>query len=109
MARRPSSSVAAWSLRRNAIAVAQRRSTALWWRSEEHTSELQSPCNLVCRLLLEKKNQPSTHDILGICLRVSYNFDVPKSPMSCRVPLRLRSHPSRRRNRHLYVLYGRAL
>src|ERR1022692_1187543 len=24
------------------------------WRSEEHTSELQSPCNLVCRLLLEK-------------------------------------------------------
>src|SRR5205807_8784616 len=27
-----------------------------WSRSEEHTSELQSPCNLVCRLLLEKKN-----------------------------------------------------
>src|SRR5256885_12075181 len=26
------------------------------WRSEEHTSELQSPCNLVCRLLLDKKN-----------------------------------------------------
>src|SRR5256885_9096351 len=26
-----------------------------WTRSEEHTSELQSPCNLVCRLLLEKK------------------------------------------------------
>src|SRR5256885_11067051 len=26
-------------------------------RSEEHTSELQSPCNLVCRLLLEKKKQ----------------------------------------------------
>src|SRR5256885_6616770 len=25
------------------------------YRSEEHTSELQSPCNLVCRLLLEKK------------------------------------------------------
>src|SRR2546426_4960231 len=29
-------------------------------RSEEHTSELQSPCNLVCRLLLEKKKQQST-------------------------------------------------
>src|SRR5256885_4028128 len=29
-------------------------------RSEEHTSELQSPCKLVCRLLLEKKNS-STH------------------------------------------------
>src|SRR5688500_19451581 len=27
-------------------------------RSEEHTSELQSPCNLVCRLLLEKINVP---------------------------------------------------
>src|SRR3989454_12711199 len=27
-------------------------------RSEEHTSELQSPCNLVCRLLLEKKKDP---------------------------------------------------
>src|SRR2546426_8102768 len=26
-------------------------------RSEEHTSELQSPCNLVCRLLLEKKKE----------------------------------------------------
>src|SRR5256885_5260892 len=29
-------------------------------RSEEHTSELQSPCNLVCRLLLEKKNKHNT-------------------------------------------------
>src|ERR1022692_4003214 len=29
-------------------------------RSEEHTSELQSPCNLVCRLLLEKKNNYDT-------------------------------------------------
>src|SRR5207248_10233745 len=28
------------------------------WRSEEHTSELQSPYDLVCRLLLEKKNSP---------------------------------------------------
>src|ERR1022692_4975579 len=31
-------------------------------RSEEHTSELQSPCNLVCRLLLEKKKKkPKTY------------------------------------------------
>src|SRR2546426_10029516 len=30
-------------------------------RSEEHTSELQSPCNLVCRLLLEKKKKRSTN------------------------------------------------
>src|SRR5256885_13274949 len=31
-------------------------------RSEEHTSELQSPCNLVCRLLLEKKNAGTTNE-----------------------------------------------
>src|SRR5256885_12355033 len=32
-------------------------SSAANMRSEEHTSELQSPCNLVCRLLLEKKKK----------------------------------------------------
>src|SRR5438552_9011471 len=32
------------------------RHLAVEWRSEEHTSELQSPDHLVCRLLLEKKN-----------------------------------------------------
>src|SRR2546426_3602818 len=32
-------------------------------RSEEHTSELQSPCNLVCRLLLEKKKKKKTKSI----------------------------------------------
>src|SRR5256885_6887026 len=32
-------------------------------RSEEHTSELQSPCNLVCRLLLEKKKKFSSRDV----------------------------------------------
>src|SRR5256885_9675637 len=33
-------------------------------RSEEHTSELQSPCNLVCRLLLEKKKKKThTHTL----------------------------------------------
>src|SRR5256885_4715854 len=40
------------------IRLARERSTAfasIDFRSEEHTSELQSPCNLVCRLLLEKK------------------------------------------------------
>src|SRR2546426_7097418 len=31
-------------------------------RSEEHTSELQSPCNLVCRLLLEKKKRSTDRD-----------------------------------------------
>src|SRR2546426_2414705 len=38
-------------------------------RSEEHTSELQSPCNLVCRLLLEKKN---THTPLHAPLHKVY-------------------------------------
>src|SRR5256885_9088401 len=33
-------------------------------RSEEHTSELQSPCNLVCRLLLEKKKNEITYAIV---------------------------------------------
>src|SRR5256885_12630188 len=34
------------------------------FRSEEHTSELQSPCNIVCRLLLEK-NKPDDHPCLA--------------------------------------------
>src|SRR3989454_2605788 len=45
-------------------------------RSEEHTSELQSPCNLVCRLLLEKKKKrrlprttKGTSFIVAIALR----------------------------------------
>src|SRR2546426_2728595 len=53
------------SLNPIAIGCERRGASAVsicWWapwrplsRSEEHTSELQSPCNLVCRLLLEKK------------------------------------------------------
>src|SRR5256885_5130266 len=36
-------------------------------RSEEHTSELQSPCNLVCRLLLEKKkNHPNSSGTVSV-------------------------------------------
>src|SRR2546426_3622628 len=34
-------------------------------RSEEHTSELQSPCNLVCRLLLEKKKTPARAEMIA--------------------------------------------
>src|SRR5256885_5729270 len=51
------------------------QSPRLWWlqppvyRSEEHTSELQSPCNLVCRLLLEKKK--NSNDKLETTLRRS--------------------------------------
>src|SRR5205807_4819350 len=49
--------------RREPAAVDEARAGKRDHRSEEHTSELQSPCNLVCRLLLEKKNRK------GICQR----------------------------------------
>src|SRR5256885_6737243 len=42
-------------------------------RSEEHTSELQSPCNLVCRLLLEKKKH-TTEDSSNIINRYPDTF-----------------------------------
>src|SRR2546426_5093120 len=41
--------------------------TGVHHRSEEHTSELQSPCNLVCRLLLEKKK--SRADLAAVTKR----------------------------------------
>src|SRR5256885_7798447 len=37
-------------------------------RSEEHTSELQSPCNLVCRLLLEKKK----NSLVYVCIPIQH-------------------------------------
>src|SRR2546426_4951218 len=40
-------------------------------RSEEHTSELQSPCNLVCRLLLEKKKNFRRSDIQQVSPNIS--------------------------------------
>src|SRR5256885_6223305 len=52
-------------------ATSKEKDNSLWlthftgrngFRSEEHTSELLSPCNLVCRLLLEKKN--SNHHLI---------------------------------------------
>src|SRR2546426_7588862 len=50
-----SSSRCATGASRACAAIPRTRRAA---RSEEHTSELQSPCNLVCRLLLEKKKKP---------------------------------------------------
>src|SRR5256885_10790157 len=41
----------------NDVLHVHQRLLVLVGRSEEHTSELQSPCNLVCRLLLEKKKR----------------------------------------------------
>src|SRR5256885_5727969 len=46
------------AVRRRAISQLRRMAVQ---RSEEHTSELQSPCNLVCRLLLEKKKNSDSH------------------------------------------------
>src|SRR5256885_9959772 len=48
--------------RRTAAAAVQRPAAGAD-RSEEHTSELQSPCNLVCRLLLEKKKE----QLVAVC------------------------------------------
>src|SRR5690348_17532811 len=44
-----------------------------WWRSEEHTSELQSPVHLVCRLLLEKK-KPHKVDVDSYPFQISLRF-----------------------------------
>src|SRR5258708_18716939 len=45
-------------------------------RSEEHTSELQSPDHLVCRLLLEKKNKKEQYAMAGVCsLDRLYGYD----------------------------------
>src|SRR5256885_10961650 len=49
--------------------TALKPNSSLRGRSEEHTSELQSPCNLVCRLLLEKKKE--NDDILLVRERAS--------------------------------------
>src|SRR5256885_12824112 len=49
-----------------ALGILERQGMRVLSRSEEHTSELQSPCNLVCRLLLEKKNTHRTHQHLPI-------------------------------------------
>src|SRR2546430_5795616 len=47
--------------RRRALSRSPTRSPR-WGRSEEHTSELQSQSNLVCRLLLEKKKETWSHN-----------------------------------------------
>src|SRR5256885_9542208 len=62
--------------------------SAALWRSEEHTSELQSPCNLVCRLLLEKKKQQTPNAAIRdsqrapALLRHTYPLAVPPHCLS---------------------------
>src|SRR5256885_13110174 len=48
------------------------RSASSRSRSEEHTSELQSPCNLVCRLLLEKKKKKIYKCTQAITISISH-------------------------------------
>src|SRR5256885_6772103 len=54
-------------------------------RSEEHTSELQSPCNLVCRLLLEKKKNKELiyRSILLTKHTVDLLSDLKHDPVKC--------------------------
>src|SRR2546426_3162128 len=54
-----------------AIVWSGHRELAELYRSEEHTSELQSPCNLVCRLLLEKKKKKNIRSTITIRLTLS--------------------------------------
>src|SRR2546426_5772638 len=49
-------------------------------RSEEHTSELQSPCNLVCRLLLEKKKKYNTLTTTGLWTNGQQNCELRQTP-----------------------------
>src|SRR5256885_7048211 len=44
-------------------------------RSEEHTSELQSPCNLVCRLLLEKKKKNKIQTRIVVAVKANVDID----------------------------------
>src|SRR2546426_5109580 len=55
-------------------------------RSEEHTSELQSPCNLVCRLLLEKKKKNITH--------LKWSIRKPMTPITGQAGFRCQHHIS---------------
>src|SRR5256885_9758145 len=47
-----------------------REDAVFYQRSEEHTSELQSPCNLVCRLLLEKKKN-NVHHVIVVSITIN--------------------------------------
>src|SRR5256885_7817422 len=59
-------------------------------RSEEHTSELQSPCNLVCRLLLEKKKKR----IKSTSFYTNTSTDIPITAIDSYERLRARTAPS---------------
>src|SRR6267154_5662773 len=55
--------------RSNPAVILPRTNWRGWRRSEEHTSELQSPVHLVCRLLLEKKKLAGFREVRGLDTR----------------------------------------
>src|SRR3989440_1677367 len=77
------------------------------WRSEEHTSELQSRSDLVCRLLLEKKKKHSCTNRLGLRLftYASTTLCMPRSPGNGRV---LCTNNERLRRLHLKSVSARS-
>src|SRR5256885_7252585 len=83
------------------IDQSERRLGIVEQRSEEHTSELQSPCNLVCRLLLEQKTLTPLVDTAGTAALQS----VTPSRSSAVVSSRMR-HCSEAPMRLLHVRYS---
>src|SRR5256885_8421848 len=74
---------------------------ACYGRSEEHTSELQSPCNLVCRLLLEKKKKKTQFLFIPTIKLRAYSIKhiIDTDPMLSSLSL-----PSFHRTRHIHCL-----
>src|SRR5438876_9236187 len=70
----------------NCAHVKRKLSKVRFWRgstrSEEHTSELQSPVHLVCRLLLEKKNMQIHHPERGFSYTAYAPLDMRMDPKS---------------------------
>src|SRR5438876_5811301 len=62
-----------------AVWVASNADNTATTRSEEHTSELQSPVHLVCRLMLEKKNQDDAHYVFR-CYHLTHTWTAPLPP-----------------------------
>src|SRR5256885_7135017 len=71
-------------LRHNGVEVGKRD----YMRSEEHTSELQSPCNLVCRLLLEKKKPAQSPPTVQPYLKHAHSIKPHTPGCCCRQPRR---------------------
>src|SRR5256885_6970270 len=77
-------------------------------RSEEHTSELQSPCNLVCRLLLEKKNnspacRANDYELATHRIRPHHHSAHPVCDQPAADTSFLRNHASGFPDRHIFL------